>query len=110
MIVVTFCPPCGDRVPGVPHEYTGGDATFTYVQTSVDRYDNMARLSGHAAPGVPAYLRVEHDHGDLIVPVQDDAAPEPHYDLAVGVSVVATLLFVLTARALRRRPRHVPRL
>ncbi len=113
MIAVTFCPPCGDRVPGLPHEYTGGDATYTYVQTSADRYDNMARLSGHVAPGMPAYLRVEHDHGDVIVPVQDDAAPvtvEPHYDLAIGASVVATLLVTLAVRALRRRRRHVPRL
>ena len=104
MIAVTFCPPCGDRVPGLPHEYTGGDATYTYVQTSPDRYDNLA--------GLPTYLRVEHDHGDVIVPVYARAAaPEPHYDLAVGVSVLATLVVTLVAvRALRRRRRHVPRL
>ena len=118
MIVVTFCPRCGDRVPGLPHEYTGGplDATQTYVQTSPDRYDNMARLAGHATAGMPAYLRVEHDHGEVIVPVQDDPAPVivqaavPHYDLAIGLSVVGTLLLALGVRKLRRRRRHVPRL
>lgn len=118
MIVVTFCPPCGDRVPGLPHETTGGlDGTqvYTYVQTSPDRYDNMARLAGKQTHGMPAYLRVEHDHGDVIVPVQDDGAPvvvlrAPHDDLAVGLSIVGTLLFALGVRALRRRRRHVPRL
>lgn len=118
MIIVTFCPPCGDRVPGLPHEYIGGplDATQTYVQTSPDRYDNMARLSGHATSGMPAYLRVEHDHGEVIVPVQDDAAPvivqrmAPHDDLAIGLGIVGTLLLGLAARRLRRRRRHVPRL
>ncbi|MBV8757389.1 MAG: hypothetical protein JO257_08950 [Deltaproteobacteria bacterium] len=118
MIVVTFCPPCGDRVPGLPHEYTGGviDATQTYVQISPDRYENMARLAGHSTNGGPAYLRVEHDHGEVIVPVKDDAAPivieaaVPHYDLAVGLGIVGTLLLGLAARALRRRRRHVPRL
>jgi len=117
MIIVTFCPPCGDRVPGLPHEYTGGplDATQTYVQTSPDRYDNMARLAGHGRNGMPAYLRVEHDHGEVIVPVQDDPAPvvvvrAPHDDLAIGLSIVGTLLLALAAHKLRRRRRHVPRL
>ena len=118
MIVVTFCPPCGDRVPGLPHDYTGGviDATQTYVQTSPDRYDNMARLAGHSTNGGPAYLRVVHDHGDVFVPVQDDAAPvivqrvAPHDHLAIGLSIVGTLVVSLVARALRRRRRHIPRL
>jgi hypothetical protein len=116
MIVITFCPPRGDRVPGLPHEATGGidgAQVYTYVLTSPDRYDNMARLAGKTTHGMPAYLHVEHDHGDVIVPVQDDAAPvtvEAHTDAAIGLSIAGTLLLVVGLRALRRRRRHVPRL
>ena len=117
--IVTFCESCGDRVPGLPHPYDGGalDLATTYVQTTPDRYDNLAELAGCSAGGNAPSLRIEHDHGDLIVPERLPGKPVvvvqaavPHDELAIGGSVAGTLILVIAVRALRHRRAHRPRL
>jgi len=113
-MVVMFCEPCGDRVPGEPQEmgsvssgpgevrFNGEaiDLAYTYVQTSPRRYDNLAVLVNCPTVGVSPSLRVEEatDRGVLIVP--DSSAPVvlppppesavPPVELAPAVIVQAT--------------------
>lgn len=113
-MVVMFCEPCGDRVPGEPAALESAsnsssvvrfnglpiDLAYTYVQTSPRRYDNLAALVGCPTTGVSPSLRVEDatDHGVLIVPDSSEAVaiprmtvlPEPPVPLAPTVIVQAT--------------------
>ena len=71
-MVVTFCEPCGDRVPGEPQRVTRvpDDLAYAYIQTSPRRYDNLAALVDCPTIGVSPSLRVVEatDHGVLILP------------------------------------------
>src|SRR6267154_4910751 len=76
--VIAFCEPCGDTAPGEPavatkvakERDTDGayqvvidrrevDLAYTYVQTGVDRYDNVAMLAGCPVSGVSPSLKVD---------------------------------------------------
>jgi hypothetical protein len=88
-MVVMFCEPCSDRVPGEPAalqsvssagttvQFNGVqiDLAYTYVQTSPRRYDNLAALVNCPTAGVSPSLRVEDatDRGVLIVPDSSEA-------------------------------------
>jgi hypothetical protein len=126
-MMVSFCEPCGDRVPGEPQHYSGGafEPAYTYVQTSSGRYDNVAVLSGCPAAGVSPSLRVEEAaDGVLIVPDPSMPLPPapPHVIVVqepvptgLGWSAIAlgcgltSALWVAVVRWRRRRA-HRPRL
>jgi len=96
--VISFCEPCGDRVPGEPQELASAssgpgevrfngvaiDLAYTYVQTSPRRYDNLAVLVGCPTVGVSPSLRVEDaaDRGVLILPDSSEPAPVPQVAVA----------------------------
>lgn len=135
-IAVTFCEPCGDRVPGEPGPITEvpDDLAYTYVQTSPRRYDNLAVLAGCTIAGVSPSLRVEDatDRGVLIVPDSSEAVaipPMPQSPVPLAPTVIvqattttglgwgeiaagcgATSLLWIGALRLRRRRAHRPRL
>jgi hypothetical protein len=102
--VVAYCPSCGDETPGVPYKMGTLDRAPSqlYLRTSPDQFTNLATLVGCDAGAAPHSLRVENDHGMVIVPnpVVPSAEPDdvPWGLVAVPVFVVCVLL------ARRRRP------
>ena len=76
--VIQFCEPCGDKAPGEPaiatkvakERDTDGayqvvidrrevDLAYTYVQTGIERYENVAALAGCPTSGVSPSLKVD---------------------------------------------------
>jgi hypothetical protein len=96
--VIQFCEPCGDKAPGEPvvanrvakqRDVSGDyevtidrrevDLAYTYVQTGLERYENVAALAGCPASGVSPSLHVAAaSTGELITA---DATPV-HVQLA----------------------------
>jgi len=124
--MITFCEPCGDRVPGEPVQWQGEpvDPTVTYVQTAPDRFDNLAVLAGGPAPGSSPSLHVEAATADGVLIVPDTLA-HPRVTLApppvvvveqtnrwgaIAVGCGATSGLWLVALRWRRRRHHRPRL
>jgi hypothetical protein len=124
--IVTFCEPCGDRVPREPVQWAGEpvDPTTTYVQMTPERFDNLAVLLGTPADGVSPSLRVESATADGVLIVPDTVAHPPvtftpppvvvvaedsHWG-AIAVGCGATSALWLAALRLRRRKQHRPRL
>jgi hypothetical protein len=124
--IVTFCEPCGDRVPREPVQWAGEpvDPATTYVQTSPERFDNLAVLLGEPVDGVSPSLRVEAATSDGVLIVPDTIAHPPvafepppvvvveqttHWG-AIAVGCGATSALWLAALRLRRRRHHRPRL
>jgi hypothetical protein len=90
--LVELCEPCGDRVPGVPATATsvvvrpvdegrffevavdgdGIDLAYTFVQSTAERYRNLAAVAGCPATGVSASLRI-----DQAIPLEPAAVVGP---------------------------------
>lgn len=125
--VVEYCERCGDKAPGLPYVYAEGqrtDVRYTYVQTSPERYENLALLAGcDIDPEAPASLTVsdETDHGVMITADQT-SQPKPAPQVAYyattieqplpwtvvalaagGGAIVGGGLFVLVIASRRRR-------
>lgn len=96
--VIAFCEPCGEQAPGVPRVASTAalrspepgyqevhingvpvDLAYTFVQTSPERYQNLAALAGCPADGVSPSLTVtdETPTGVLIVADDPPATPPP---------------------------------
>jgi hypothetical protein len=101
--VVAYCPSCGDEVPGAPYTMGSLDRAPSqlYLRTSPDRFTNLATLVGCDAGSAPHSLRVETDHGMLIVP---DATPVPHTDAAIPWQLGAIPVLVVWLLLRRRNP------
>lgn len=124
--IVTFCEPCGDRVPREPVTWRGEDVdpATTYVQTTPERFDNLAVLLGTPVDGVSPSLRIESATADGVLIVPDTVAHAPlalppppvvvveesnHWG-AIAAGCGATSALWLVALRLRRRRHHRPRL
>jgi hypothetical protein len=93
--VVSYCEPCGERVPGAPQEVRrvevarSGDGwsvaidrrevdlAYTFVRTATDRYQNLAALVGCPAQDVSDHLDVSDatSSGVLITAPAASTAP-----------------------------------
>jgi hypothetical protein len=96
--VIEMCEPCGDKAPGEPFvartvEITrpsprdgdyrtvvinghAVDLAYTYVKTSDDYYENLARLVGCPAEGVSPSLHIEAETPTgVMIAVSDHAPP-----------------------------------
>jgi len=104
--VIAYCEPCGDNAPGIPEsaervEVTSPqagykaiqingrdvDLAYTFVQTSMTHYHNLAKLAGCEADGVSSSLAIANEtpSGVLITPDEQPVA-EPQTS-AAAVSV-----------------------
>jgi hypothetical protein len=100
------------------------DPTATYVQTTPERFDNLALMLGEAADGAAPSLRVEHVTEGSVLIVPDTVMPAPKTFTPAPIVVVertnpwavviagggVTSALWLALLRLRRRRHHRPRL
>lgn len=99
--VIQFCEPCGDKAPGEPvvaervtkeRDRDGGyqividkrevDLAYTYVETGLQRFENVAALAGCPASGVSPSLRVDEATSSGVM-IRADSTPVSHTQIQV---------------------------
>ena len=54
--VLSFCAPCGDKMPKPGHLDKDADLAYLYVQVGDNNFANLARLVGCPVQGVPDFI------------------------------------------------------